>query len=258
MKVVLLAGGMGTRISEETDLRPKPMIEIGGKPILWHIMKYYSHFGFDEFVICLGYKGEVIKKYFANYHLLASDVTLDLRGNSVQYHNVTAEPWKVTLVDTGLATMTGGRLRRIRSHLEGEEAFCMTYGDGLSTVDLKALLAFHRGHGKLATLTAINPAERFGLLNLVDKDTVGSFREKQASTQVHVNGGFFVLSPKVLDYIDSDDMPWEQAPLERLSAEGNLKAFRHPGFWQCMDTLRDKVLLEDLWKKGEAPWKLWA
>ena len=258
MKVVLLAGGMGTRISEETDLRPKPMIEIGGKPILWHIMKYYSHFGFDEFVICLGYKGEVIKQYFANYHLLASDVTLDLRGNSVQYHNVTAEPWKVTLVDTGLATMTGGRLRRIRAHLEGDDAFCMTYGDGLSTVDLKALLAFHRGHGRLATLTAINPAERFGLLNLVDGDTVGSFREKQASPQVHVNGGFFVLSPKVLDYIDSDDMPWERTPLERLSAEGNLKAYRHPGFWQCMDTLRDKLLLEDLWKKGEAPWKLWT
>lgn len=258
MKVVLLAGGLGTRLSEETDLKPKPMVEIGGRPMLWHIMKYYSHFGFNEFVICLGYKGEVIKKYFADYHLLRSDVTLDLRDNSARYHNVHAEPWKVTLVDTGLETMTGGRLRRVRPYLEGDEAFCMTYGDGVCTVDLKTLVAFHRGHGKLATLTAINPAERFGLLDLADDNTVKSFHEKRASAGVHVNGGFFVLSPKVLDYIASDDIPWEKAPLERLSVEGELRAFRHPGFWQCMDTLRDKLLLEDLWKRGEAPWKVWT
>lgn len=258
MKVVILAGGMGTRISEETDLRPKPMIEIGGKPILWHIMKCYSHFGFNEFVICLGYKGEAIKSYFANYAMLQSDVTIDLKDNSVQRHNVYAEPWKVTLVDTGLETMTGGRLRRIRQYVERDEAFCMTYGDGLSTVDIGALVDFHRSHGKAATLTAINPAERFGLLELSDDGTVESFREKKSASQVYVNGGFFVLSPTVLDYIDSDDTPWERAPLERLSSEGNLKAFRHRGFWQCMDTLRDKLLLEDLWKKGEAPWKRWT
>jgi len=258
VKVVILAGGMGTRISEETDLRPKPMIEIGGKPILWHIMKCYSHFGFNEFVICLGYKGEAIKSYFANYAMLQSDVTIDLKDNSVQRHNVYAEPWKVTLVDTGLETMTGGRLRRIRQYVERDEAFCMTYGDGLSTVDIGALVDFHRSHGKAATLTAINPAERFGLLELSDDGTVESFREKKSASQVYVNGGFFVLSPTVLDYIDSDDTPWERAPLERLSSEGNLKAFRHRGFWQCMDTLRDKLLLEDLWKKGEAPWKRWT
>jgi glucose-1-phosphate cytidylyltransferase len=258
MKVVLLAGGMGTRISEETDLRPKPMIEVGGKPILWHIMKHYSHFGFDEFIICLGYKGEIIKNYFANYHLLQSDVTIDLSHNRILHHNVYAEPWKVTLVDTGLSTMTGGRMRRIRPYLGDDGAFCMTYGDGLSTVDLRALLEFHRSHGKLATLTAINPAERFGLLDLGEDGTVRSFREKRAAPSVHVNGGFFVLSPKVLDYIDSDETSWELAPLERLSSEGQLKAYRHPGFWQCMDTQRDKLLLEDLWKKGEAPWKLWA
>ena len=250
MKVVILAGGFGTRLSEETELRPKPLIEIGGKPILWHVMKIFEAGGYGDFVICCGYKGQLIKSYFVNYFTENYDIMVNLDRHSIEFLGQPSEKWKVTLVDTGLTTMTGGRLRRIRAHLEGEDAFCMTYGDGLSTVDLKALLAFHRGHGKLATLTAINPAERFGLLNLVDKDSVGSFREKQASTQVHVNGGFFVLSPKVLDYIDADDMPWERTPLERLSAEGNLKAFRHPGFWQCMDTLRDKILLEyyRLWR----------
>jgi glucose-1-phosphate cytidylyltransferase len=257
VKVVLLAGGMGTRISEETDIRPKPMIEIGGKPILWHIMKYYSHFGFNEFVVCLGYKGESIKKYFANYHLLNSDITIDIRQNAVTWHNVFAEPWKISLVDTGLHTMTGGRLRRVRDYLKDDDAFLMTYGDGLSTVDLKGLVEFHRGHGKLATLTAINPPERFGLIEFEDEQTVRSFKEKPQLSQAFVNGGFFMLSPKVLDYVDSDDMPFERVPLERLASEGQLKAFKHQGFWQCMDTQRDKTLLEDLWKKG-APWKLWS
>lgn len=257
MKVVIFAGGAGTRISEETDLRPKPMIEIGGKPILWHIMKGYSHFGFNDFIICLGYKGEAIKSYFATYPLHASDITIDMRANSVVQHKNFAEPWKVTLVDTGLSTMTGGRLRRVREHLKGEDAFLLTYGDGVSDVDLAALIKFHRGHGKLATLTAVQPVERFGVLDFDGPDTVKSFREKPLDPNVFINGGFFVLDPKVIDYIDSDDMPWERIPLERLSAEGNLKAFRHTGFWQCMDTLRDKNLLEERWQKGNAPWKLW-
>ncbi len=258
MKVVLLAGGMGTRLSEETGLRPKPMVEIGGMPILWHIMKLYSHFGFNDFIICLGYKGDLIRKFFAHYHLLRSDVTLDLRADTVTHHLVYAEPWRVTLVDTGQATLTGGRLRRVRRYLEGEDIFCMTYGDGLSTVDLRALVDFHRAHGKAATLTAINPAERFGLLKLGADGEVLSFREKRAPADVHVNGGFFVLSPRALDAIDEDDLAWERQPLERLSAAGELMAYRHPGFWQCMDTLRDKLMLEDLWNRGEAPWKLWT
>lgn len=257
MKVVLLAGGFGTRFSEETDLRPKPMIEIGGKPILWHIMKYYSHFGFNEFVICLGYKGEIIKKYFADYHLSNSDITIDMRQNTITRHNVFAEPWTITLVDTGLPTMTGGRLRRIRDHVKDEKAFLLTYGDGLATVDLRGLIDFHSRHGKLATLTAVAPPERFGLLEFEGADTVRHFREKPQVEQVYVNGGFFVLSPKVLDYIDDDAMPFERAPLERLASEGELKAFKHQGFWQCMDTQRDKTLLEELWMKG-APWKKWA
>jgi glucose-1-phosphate cytidylyltransferase len=257
MKVVILAGGMGTRISEETELRPKPMVEIGGKPILWHIMKGYSRYGFNEFIICLGYKGEVIKKYFADYHLHASDITIDIRADTVTQHQSFAEPWKVTLVDTGLNSMTGGRLRKVKDHLRGEEAFMLTYGDGVANVDLDALLKFHRAHGKLATLTAVQPVERFGVLDFDGADTVKSFREKPKTADTFINGGYFVLDPKVLDYIDSDDMPWERAPLERLSSEGNLKAYRHLGFWQCMDTLRDKLLLEDLWRKDEAPWKVW-
>ena len=258
MKVVILAGGAGTRISEETDLRPKPMVEIGGKPVLWHIMKMYSHYGFNEFIVCLGYKGEVIKKYFADYHLHMSDITFDLRANSMVRHTNYTEPWKVTLVDTGAATLTGGRLKQLAGYLKDEETFLMTYGDGVSDVDLSALVAFHKAHGRLATLTAITPTERFGVLTLDDHGAVRHFREKQPYADVQINGGFFALSPKVLDYIPALDMPWEREPLERLAAEGNLMAFRHKGFWQCMDTLRDRNLLEDLWRKGNAPWKRWS
>jgi glucose-1-phosphate cytidylyltransferase len=257
VKVVILAGGAGTRISEETDLRPKPMIEIGGKPILWHIMKIYSNFGFNDFIICLGYKGEIIKKYFADYHLHMSDITFDLREAGMVRHNNHTEPWRVTLVDTGLSTLTGGRLRQLKSYLEGEKAFLMTYGDGVADVDVGALVKFHEAHGKLATLTAVTPTERFGVLGISEGGRVDSFREKQLVNETQINGGYFVLSPKVLDYIPEEDVPWERAPLERLASEGNLMAFRHGGFWQCMDTLRDKILLEDLWKKGGAPWKTW-
>ncbi len=233
------------------------MIEIGGKPILWHIMKHYSRYGFNEFVICLGYKGEVIKKYFANYHLHQSDLTIDLRENHITRHANYAEPWKVTLVETGQETMTGGRLRRVQPYLKDEDCFMLTYGDGVADVDLGALLKFHRSHGKPATLTAVQPNERFGVLEFGAQDSVVSFREKPRGSQVYISGGFFVLHPKVLDLIDSDDTPWERSPLERLSAAGDLKAFKHHGFWQCMDTLRDKTLLEDLWRKGAAPWKTW-
>jgi glucose-1-phosphate cytidylyltransferase len=257
VKIVILAGGMGTRISEETELRPKPMIEIGGRPILWHIMKYYSSFGFHEFIICLGYKGEVIKKYFANYHLHSSDLTIDIRENRIVRHNNSAEPWKVTLVDTGQGTMTGGRLKRIRPYLKEDDVAMVTYGDGLADVALDELLAFHRAHGKLATLTAVQPVERFGVLDLDASDGVLGFREKPRESGTFVNGGFFVIHPKTLDSIEGDDTPWERQPLERLAAEGNLKAFRHSGFWQCMDTLRDKLLLEEIWRKGGAPWKRW-
>jgi glucose-1-phosphate cytidylyltransferase len=258
MKVVILAGGMGTRISEETDLRPKPMIEIGGRPILWHIMKHYSSHGFNEFIICLGYKGEVIKKYFADYHLHMSDLTIDIRENTVTRHSNYAEPWKVTLVDTGQQTMTGGRLRQLKPYLKDEDCFMVTYGDGVADVDVSALLKFHQSHGRLATLTAVQPSERFGVLDFDANDTVLSFREKPRDSQIYISGGFFALHPKVLDYIAGDDMPWERAPMERLCAEGQMKAFKHKGFWQCMDTLRDKILLEELWKKGDAPWKTWA
>jgi glucose-1-phosphate cytidylyltransferase len=258
MKVVILAGGAGTRISEETDLRPKPMIEIGGKPILWHIMKSYSNYGFNEFIICLGYKGEHIKKYFADYHLHMSDITFNLRENTMERHNNYTEAWKVTLVDTGLSTLTGGRLKRLTKYLKDEDSFLMTYGDGVADVDLHALVRFHQAHGKLATLTAISPNERFGVPEIDPKGLVTSFREKQRYDGMEVNGGYFVLSPKVLDYIAGDATSFEQEPLDKLSAEGNLYAFRHRGFWQCMDTLRDKNLLEDLWKKGAAPWKTWS
>lgn len=258
MKVVILAGGAGTRISEETDLRPKPMIEIGGKPILWHIMKIYSGFGFNEFIICLGYKGEVIKKYFADYHLHMSDLTFDLHENTMVRHNNYTEPWKVTLVDTGPTTLTGGRLRQLKGYLKGEKTFLMTYGDGVADVDLAALVRFHEAHGKLATLTAVTPTERFGVLGIDPQGKVLSFREKQRYADVQVNGGFFALSPKALDYIpEADDVPWEREPLERIASEGALMAFQHSGFWQCMDTLRDKNLLEELWSKGSAPWKTW-
>ena len=255
MKAVILAGGLGTRISEETVVRPKPMVEIGGKPILWHIMKGYSAFGIHEFIICCGYKGYVIKEYFANYFLHMSDVTFDMEHNAMEVHQRNGEPWRVTLIDTGEQTMTGGRLKRVKSYV-GDADFCMTYGDGVSDVDIRALRHFHADSGKLATITAVQPAGRFGALD-VEGDAVRSFVEKPKGDGAWVNGGFFVISPKALDYIDGDGTTWEQEPLARLAAEGQLGAFLHRGFWQPMDTLRDKVLLEDLWQSGRAPWKRW-
>ena len=257
MKAVILAGGLGTRLSEETAVRPKPMVEIGGMPILWHILKMYSSHGIDDFIVCCGYKGYVIKEYFANYFLHMSDVTFDLRGNSMHVHQKRAEPWKVTLVDTGDATMTGGRILRIADHVRDEEAFCLTYGDGVGDVDIGASIAFHRGHGKAATVTATYPPGRFGALDIRDGE-VRSFQEKPRGDGAMINGGFFVLSPRVLGYIDGDDTLWEQEPLQRLAADGELMAWQHRGFWQPMDTLRDKTQLEDLWAAGKAPWKTWA
>jgi glucose-1-phosphate cytidylyltransferase len=256
MKAVILAGGLGTRFSEETSARPKPMIEIGGRPILWHIMKIYAAHGINEFVICCGYKGYVIKEYFANYFLHMSDVTFDMAKNEMQVHQKRAESWKVTLVDTGDASMTGGRLLRVRDHLQDEGAFCMTYGDGVGDVDITASIAFHRAHGRLATLTAAAPPGRFGALEL-DETRVASFLEKPEGDGGTINAGFFVLSPKVLDYITDDATIWEQEPLRRLADEGELFAFHHGGHWQPMDTLRDKIHLEQLWSSGEAPWKVW-
>lgn len=256
MKAVILAGGLGTRISEETHLRPKPMIEIGGKPILWHIMKSYSAHGVHDFVICCGYKGFVIKEYFANYFLHTSDVTFDIAGNSMEVHHRYAEPWKVTLIDTGENTMTGGRLKRVADYVKGDEAFCFTYGDGVSDVNIADLIAFHRRQGLKATLTATRPPGRFGALEL-EGHKIRSFQEKPDDESGLVNGGFFVLSPAVIDYIEGDSTVWERAPLERLATDGQLAAFAHTGFWQPMDTLRDKVLLEDLWASGKAPWKTW-
>ena len=255
MKAVILAGGLGTRLSEETVMRPKPMVEIGGKPILWHIMKYYSHFGVNDFVICLGYKGYMIKEYFANYFLHMSDVTIDLARNRTDIHENKVEPWRVTLVDTGEQTQTGGRLRRVRNYLD-QEPFCMTYGDGVGDIDIRAQLEFHRAHGGLATITATQPPGRFGVLD-VDEQRVSGIREKPKGDGAWINGGFFVLSPRVLDYIDGDDTLWERAPLERLAAEDQLFAYKHSGFWHPVDTLRDKTYLEELWATGRAPWKLW-
>ncbi len=257
MKAVILAGGLGTRISEETHLRPKPMIEIGGKPILWHIMKLYSASGVNDFVICCGYKGYLIKEYFANYFLHMSDITFDMARNSMEVHHQKVEPWRVTLVDTGEDTMTGGRLKRVADYLHGEEAFCFTYGDGLSDVDIRASLAFHRSHGKLATVTAVTPPGRYGALKCNGEQVVG-FTEKPRGDGGLINGGFFVLSPKVIDLIDGDHVSWEDAPLNELAVSGELMAFDHRGFWQPMDTLREKNLLEDLWQSGKAPWKRWA
>jgi glucose-1-phosphate cytidylyltransferase len=257
MKAVILAGGMGTRISEESHLRPKPMIEIGGRPILWHIMKIYSHFGIDDFVICLGYKGYVIKEYFSNYFLHNSDVTIDARDNRVAFHTSNAEPWRITLIDTGETAMTGGRLKRVAAYLAPGEAFCFSYGDGLANVDITALIAFHQKHGRKATVTAVVPPGRYGALSLAG-DRVERFIEKPPGDQAFINGGFFVLEPSVIDYIEGADTPWEAAPLERLAAEGELMAFRHTGFWQPMDTMREKNQLEALWAGGKAPWKLWA
>ena len=255
MKAVILAGGLGTRINEETQLRPKPMIEIGGMPILWHILKIYGSYGITEFVICLGYRGYMIKEYFANYFLHASDITVDVEAGTRSIHHSAAEPWKVTLVDTGPNTQTGGRLKRIRSYLNPGEPFLMTYGDGVADINISALIEFHKKHGKKATLTAVEPAARFGALDL-EGDQVKAFREKPAGHGL-VNGGFFVLEPSVLDRIAGDQTSWEQEPLSGLAAEGQLQAFRHNGFWQPMDTLRDKNHLESLWEKGNAPWKLW-
>ena len=256
MKAIILAGGLGTRISEETYLRPKPMIEIGGKPILWHIMKIYSSHGINDFVICCGYKGYVIKEYFANYFLHMSDVTFDMEHNRMEVHQRYAEPWRVTLVDTGDETMTGGRLRRVAEHVKNEEAFCFTYGDGVSDVDISKLIDFHRRSELKATLTATLPPGRFGALDLRDQKVM-AFKEKPKGDGGLINGGFFVLSPSVLDYIDGDQTIWERGPLERLASEGQLGAFEHDGFWQPMDTLRDKTYLEELWQSGKAPWKVW-
>jgi len=256
MKAVILAGGLGTRISEETHLKPKPMVEIGGRPILWHILKLYSVHGINDFVICCGYKGYVIKEYFANYFLHMSDVTFDMTQNTMEVHQRKAEPWRVTLVDTGETTLTGGRLKRVARHLDGEEAFCFTYGDGLADIDITAEIAFHRGHGRLATVAAVQPPGRYGALAL-EGERVSGFQEKPLGDGGWINGGFFVLSPKVLAYIDGDQTSWESESLERLAAEDQLRAYFHTGFWQPMDTLRDKNHLEALWQSGRAPWKVW-
>jgi len=256
MKAVILAGGLGTRISEETHLKPKPMIEIGGKPILWHIMKLYSAHGVNDFVICCGYKGYVIKEYFANYFLHMSDVTFDMQHNRMDVHQRNAEPWRVTLVDTGDETLTGGRLKRVADYVKDEEAFCFTYGDGVADVDISALLAFHKQHGKRATVTSVQPPGRYGALEL-QGTLVKGFVEKPKGDGGWINGGFFVLSPACLDYVQGDTSSWESEPLARLAAEGELQAFEHTGFWQPMDTLRDKNHLEALWDTGNAPWKCW-
>lgn len=257
MKVVILAGGMGTRLSEETDLKPKPMTEIGGKPMLWHIMKSYSHYGYNDFVLCLGYKGYMIKEYFANYFLHQADVTIDMKNNKMEVHHKTAEPWKVTLVDTGLDTMTGGRIRRVQKYI-GNKPFMLTYGDGVADVDLKKLAAFHKKQGGLATMTAVQLLGRFGSAEIGADSRVEAFREKPRGDGAWINGGFFVLEPGVFDYIkDGDAATWERKPLETLASEGRLNAFRHSGFWHCVDTLRDKTELEKIWQSGKAPWKLW-
>jgi glucose-1-phosphate cytidylyltransferase len=254
MKAVILAGGLGTRLSEETTVKPKPMVEIGGKPILWHIMKMYSAHGINEFIICCGYKGYVIKEYFANYFLHMSDVTFDMSENQMQVHHQRAEPWKITLVDTGDNSMTGGRLRRVYDHIKNEKAFCFTYGDGVSDVDIASTIDFHFKHGKLATLTSTFPPGRFGVLEIEDGQ-VKSFKEKPKGDLI--NGGFFVLSPKVVDLIDADETIWEQYPLMKLAEDNQLMAYHHEGFWQPMDTLRDKIHLEELWSSNNAPWKSW-
>jgi glucose-1-phosphate cytidylyltransferase len=255
MKAVILAGGYGTRITEETHLRPKPMIEIGERPILWHIMKMYSFYGVNEFIICVGYKGYVIKEYFANYFMHMSDVTFDMRDGQRTIHNNDAEPWKVTVVDTGEQTMTGGRVLRVKRYI-GDETFCMTYGDGVSDLRIDKLIEFHKSHGKLATITAVRPPARFGRLELAGEQVSG-FLEKPAGDGDWINGGFFVLEPEALDYIKGDTTTWEGEPLERFASEGNLMAFRHENFWQPMDTMRDKSLLELLWENKKAPWKVW-
>lgn len=256
MKAVILAGGLGTRISEETAIRPKPMVEIGGKPILWHIMKIYSSYGIDEFIICCGYKGYLIKEYFANYFLHMSDVTFDMRKNAMEVHQRHAEPWRVTLVDTGDNTLTGGRLKRVANFLEDEDAFCFSYGDGVCDIDISAQLVFHKQHGKRATVTAVQPPGRYGALEMGD-NSVHGFTEKPHGEGGWVNGGFFVLSPSCIDLIANDNSSWEGEPLAKLAAQGELMAYKHDGFWQPMDTLREKNYLESLWQSGKAPWKVW-
>jgi len=255
MKVVILAGGLGTRLAEETTTRPKPMVEIGDRPILWHIMKIYSSYGLHDFVICLGYRGYMIKEYFANYYLHTSDVTFDVAENRMEVHETTTEPWRVTLVDTGAETMTGGRLRRVFDYLD-EDDFCFTYGDGLADIDIGQLVAFHREQGTLATVTAVQPSGRFGSMRIEDA-RVSEFTEKPAGDDAWINGGFFVLSPRVRDYLDGDGTVWEREPLQRLAAEGELSSYRHSGFWQPMDTLRERDRLQSLWESGAAPWKTW-
>jgi glucose-1-phosphate cytidylyltransferase len=257
MKAVILAGGFGSRLSEETGVRPKPMVEIGGYPILWHVMKIYSAHGVNDFIICLGYKGFMIKRFFAEYSLQMSDVTFDFRKNRTEYHHESTEPWRVTLVETGLETMTGGRLKRVKEYV-GNETFCLTYGDGLSDVDIAELIKFHKDHKTAATLTAVQPPGRFGAFKLEEGEkTIKSFKEKPKGDGAWINGGFFVLEPEVFGYIQNDSTVWEQSPMERLAQEGKLSAFRHQGFWQPMDTLRDKNLLDKLWQTDQAPWKFW-
>lgn len=257
MKAVILAGGYGTRLSEETSVIPKPMVEIGGKPILWHIMKIYSAFGVDDFVICCGYKGHVIKKYFTDYWLNFADLTVDLKNHEIDHHRNGCEPWKVTLIDTGDGTMTGGRLRRVRQHLD-DETFFFTYGDGVADIDIGALLDFHRSRKSVATVTAVKPPGRFGALELNDElGHVEAFREKPSGDGAWINGGFYVLEPSAIDYIEGDDTVWEREPMEQLAREGRLAAYRHRGFWQPMDTLRDKHVLEEHWERGDAPWRIW-
>ena len=256
MKVVILAGGLGTRISEESHLKPKPMIEIGGRPILWHIMKYYSEFGFHDFVICLGYKQYVVKEFFADYFLHTSDVTFDLANNKMEVHNNYAEPWKVTLVDTGLHTMTGGRVKRIQPYI-GDEPFVLTYGDGVCNVDLEALVKFHKSHGRIATITTVNIGQQKGVLDIGPDNVIRSFREKSDSDGAVINGGFMVMNPQVFDYLKDDQTVFEQEPMQRLASEGELMSFYHDGFWQCMDTQREMKKLEELWQSKQAPWKIW-
>ena len=256
MKVVIVAGGFGTRISEESYLKPKPMIEIGERPILWHIMKEYSRYGFNEFVICLGYKQHVVKEFFADYFLHTSDITFDLATNEMTVHNNVAEPWKVTLVDTGLNTMTGGRVKRIRPYV-GEETFMLTYGDGVANVDIAALLQYHQSHGKIATITTVNVGQRFGIIDVNDSGKIEAFREKNEADGSLINGGYMVMNPEVFDYIEGDGTVLEKEPLENLAKDGQLMAYHHTGFWHCMDTQRDKKQLEEMWNSGRAPWKTW-
>lgn len=259
MKVVILAGGLGTRISEESHLRPKPMIEIGGQPIIWHIMKIYSYYGFNEFILCCGYKGYVIKEYFNNYYLHTSNITFDFtNGNKLTVHNNMAEPWRVTLVDTGMNTMTGGRIKRIENYLDDDETFLLTYGDGVSDVPIDRLVAFHENHGKLATLTAVQPSGKYGVLDIDNSSAVSRFIEKPQGDESWVNGGFFVLNKEIFKYIDNDSVVLEREPLEKLTEQGELCAYKHSGFWQPLDTMRDKELLEKYWNGNRAPWKIWT